>query len=245
MEAAAAQLSLQPGGPRIGEVDVALVLVRVDVQALLQRLDQRQQAPQTEVDGLVAARQHQWRARLVNQQGVRFIHQHGVEPPQHPLGGGRDQLIAEEVEADLLGAGVSDVGPVGLPPRSGGQVVGDPGGAQPEQAVDRRHPARVALGQVVVEGPDVHALARGHEEHHGGHGGERLALAGLHLDHPPLGQRHTSDDLLVEQAHAEQPPTGLTHRGEERIGACDTRAVVGAGAELRQAAPRLHLELGL
>src|SRR5258708_757366 len=80
-------------------------------------------------------------------------------------------------------------------------------------------------GAVVVEGNAVHAVALGRlwgvgpiggrrargervEDDRQG-GGQRLALAGLHLGDLPVVERHPADQLHVEVAHAHRSPAHL------------------------------------
>jgi hypothetical protein len=72
---------------------------------------------------------------------------------------------------------------------------------QAEEVVELAHPLRIAVGQVVVDRDDVHALAGQGIEVHRQRGGERLALAGAHLGDLAVVQRHAAEHLHVEVAH--------------------------------------------
>ena len=76
------------------------------------------------------------------------------------------------------------------------------------------HPFRVAAGEVVVDGDDVHALAGEGVEVGGQRGDERLALARLHLGDAALVQADAADDLYMIVFEFEYPPCGLAHDGE-------------------------------
>ena len=79
------------------------------------------------------------------------------------------------------------------------------------------HPLAVAFGQVVVDGDDVHALAVHRVEVGRQHGGQGLALTGLHLGDVAEVQRRAAHELNVEVPLAEHPPGRLAgHR--ERLG---------------------------
>ena len=80
--------------------------------------------------------------------------------------------------------------------------------------VDRAHPVGVALGQVVVDRDDVHALAGQRIEVGGQRRDQRLALAGAHLGDLALVQHHAADQLHVEVAQAERAARGLAHHGK-------------------------------
>ena len=83
-----------------------------------------------------------------------------------------------------------------------------------EEAEDAAHPLAVALGQVVVDGDDVDALA-GERVQVGGQGGhEGLALAGLHLRDHAAVQGQAADELHVEVPHVEHAAAGLAHDRE-------------------------------
>ena len=78
--------------------------------------------------------------------------------------------------------------------------------------MDAAHPLRVVLGQVVVDGDDVHAPAV--EDVEVGQEGrdQGLALTGLHLGDVAEVQRH-AHDLDVVVPLADDPLRG-PHRGE-------------------------------
>ena len=83
--------------------------------------------------------------------------------------------------------------------------------------VDRPHPLRVAAGEVVVDGDDVHALAGDRVEDRRERRDEGLALAGAHLRDLPLVEHHPADELDVEVAHPERPDHRLAgHREDVR-----------------------------
>ena len=85
-----------------------------------------------------------------------------------------------------------------------------------EELVDAPHPLGVALGEVVVDGDDVHALAGERIEVDRQRGDQRLAFAGLHLGDLALVQHHAADQLHVEMPLAERALGGLADGGEGR-----------------------------
>ncbi len=85
---------------------------------------------------------------------------------------------------------------------------------KPEEFVDGAHPGRVALGEIVVDGDDMHALAGERIEIDGKGGDQRLAFAGLHLGDAPLVQDHAADQLHVEMALANGALGGFADSGE-------------------------------
>ena len=119
---------------------------------------------------------------------------------------------------------------------------------------------RVAAGEVVVDGHEVDALAadgvavlvaRGEavQDHRQG-GGERLALAGLHLRDRAVVEDHAADQLDVEVALAEGALAGLARERERLVeqlleGSAVQVALAQAGVALAELLVRLELELGL
>ena len=98
---------------------------------------------------------------------------------------------------------------------------------EPQRVVDRAHPLGVALGEVVVDGDDVHATPGEAVEVRGQGGHQRLALAGGHLGDLALVQDYAAQQLDVEghhlpgKLHAHHRPAftrmaaaGLLDRGE-------------------------------
>ena len=81
--------------------------------------------------------------------------------------------------------------------------------AEPHVAVNLAHPLGVALGQVVVDGDDVDALAGQGVEVGGKDGHQGLAFAGLHLGDPALVEDDAADQLDPIGPHAQHPPGSL------------------------------------
>ena len=124
------------------------------------------------------------------------------------------QLVAEEVEAELLGRAVGDVAGIGGPAGRVGLAGLDAADRQAQHLVDRRHPLGVAAGQVVVDRDDVHALARqGVEERRHGRD-QRLAFARLQLGDAAVVDRDAADDLDVEMPLPDRPLGRLADQGE-------------------------------
>ena len=86
-----------------------------------------------------------------------------------------------------------------------------------EAVVDRAHPLRVTLGEVVVHRDEVGALAGEGVEIDGERGDERLAFTGLHLGDLALVEHRAAEDLHVEVAQADAATGGFAHGGE-RLG---------------------------
>ena len=124
-------------------------------------------------------------------------------------------VVAQVVEAELVVRAVRDVRVVRLALQLGVVDLGEhDADGEAEELVDLAHPRRVALGEVVVRGDEVHALARERVEVRRKRGDQRLALAGLHLGDPTEVQRRATHDLDVEVPLAEHAPGRLAHRGK-------------------------------
>ena len=160
------------------------------------------------------ARDDQWCAGLVDQDGVDLVDDavavatlHLVlEPPLH--------VVAKVVEAELVVRAVGYVGRVGLLLRPVVLVRADDSRRQAEVGVDGAHPGGVASGEVVVDGDDVDTLARQRVEVGGGHACERLSLTGLHLEDVALVEDDGAHDLDVVVLLAKHPEAGLAGQGE-------------------------------
>ena len=132
-------------------------------------------------------------------------------------------VVAQEIEPELVVDAVSDVRPVGFPPRDRSEVaqagviqigvrVEQVGGvvlqdahAEAQGVVYGPHPLRVALGQVVVHGDQMGTLAFERIEVEGQGGCQGLPLTGLHLRDLALMKDDTAQYLHVEVAQADAP----------------------------------------
>ena len=106
--------------------------------------------------------------------------------------------------------------------------------------MDAAHPLRVALGQVVVDRDEVHALPGDRVEVGGQHRGEGLALTGLHLRDVAQVQGGAAHELHGEVALADRADRRLADDGE-RLGQqlVQGLAVGVPGAELVGLRPQL------
>ena len=152
--------------------------------------------------------------RLVDEDRVHLVHHREVVPPLDVHAEVELHVVAQVVEAELVVRPVGDVGAVGLLALAVVHAVLDDAHGEAQEAVEPAHPLGVALGQVVVDGDHVDALA-GERVQVGGQGGdEGLALARLHLRDHPAVQHHPADELDVEVAHVEHAPAALAHDRE-------------------------------
>ena len=106
--------------------------------------------------------------------------------------------------------------------------------------------SRVTLGQVVVDGDDMDALARQSVEVGGQGGHQGLAFAGLHLGDPALMQHDAAHQLHPVGAHAQHPVCGLPHGGKSlRQNVIQGLAVGKTLLELRRLGLKLCIGEGL
>ena len=191
---------------------------------------------------LARAADDERRARLVDQDGVHLVDDGVDQPALHHLLAVDNHVVAQVVKAELVVRAVGDVARVGRPPLVAGQPVYDAAHVEPEKPVDLPHPLRIAPGQIVVDGDDVHALAPERVEIRRERRHERLALAGLHLRDAALVQHHAAEQLHVEMPHLHGAHGRLAHRGERLAHQVVHRfAVLQPLAEAR----RLRAQLGI
>ena len=147
----------------------------------------------------------QRRAGLIDEDGVHLVHDGEGVAPLHQLAGVDGHVVPQVVKAKLVVGAVGNVGGVGrFLARLIHPVDGQPH-SEAQKAVHLAHPLRVALGQVVVGGDDVHPLARQGVQVGGQGGHQSLALAGLHLSDAPLVKNDTADELHPVGAHTQYP----------------------------------------
>ena len=138
----------------------------------------------------------------------------------------------------FVGAG----GGVGHPARVRRHRGQDAADRQPEEPVHPAHQLGLVLGQVVVDGDHVDALAGQRVQVRGGGGDQRLALTGLHLGDVPGVQRGATDQLDVEVPLPERPLRRLAHRGKGFRQQCVQALAVGhPGLEPVGLLPQLHV----
>ena len=184
------------------------------------------------VDGIVelgavldGAGDDERRARLVDQDRVDLVDDGVMVPALHHLGGAHLHVVAQVIEAQLVVGAVGDVAGVLLAALVVVELVDDDANGEAEELVDAAHPFRVALGEVVVDGDDVDALAGERVEIDRQRGDQRLALARLHLGDLALVQHHAADQLHIEMPLTQGALGRLAHGGKGR-----NQQIVEAGA---------------
>ncbi len=156
----------------------------------------------------------QRRPRLVDEDVVDLVHDREIVAALDAVLERVGHVVAQVVEAELGVGPVGDVAGVFDLPRVVVVEVLEGGDADPERLVDRRHPFRVAPGQVVVDGDDVDAVAGQRVEEHRQGRGQGLALAGPHLRDRAVVENHAADQLHVVVALTGRPPRGLAGQRE-------------------------------
>ena len=153
-------------------------------------------------------------ACLVDENGVDLVDDDEGVAPLDQILGALSHIVAQVVKTELIVRAVGDVAGVLLTTLCGSLTGQNATGGQPQEAVDAPHEVGLVLGEVVVDGYHVDALARQRPQE-GGHGRhERLALTGLHLGDIAQVECGTAHDLDVEGPHAQHPVGRLAHCGE-------------------------------
>src|SRR6266545_4124739 len=205
---------------------VLLVVLVVDVRvlALLERVVWRAaQRPcgSREVvvelrGGLGLAGDDQRRTCLVDQDRVDLVHDRVAVTALDGAVERDGHVVAQVVEAELGIRPVRDVGRVGLFPLRERHHVLDVGDRHTEALVDAAVPLGVALGEVVVDGDEVDALALERVQVEREAGDERLAFARLHLGDVALVEDDSAHQLDVEHPLARFAQARLSD-GRERL----------------------------
>ena len=218
VEVVDAERLLHRGHADLGGDDGALGLVDLVVVVALERLHDRRELHVELLRVVGAPGDDQRRAGLVDEDRVDLVDDGERVAALHLVVLGDGHVVAQVVEPELVVGAVGDAGGVGATLRLEVVDLGDHGAdLEPEEPVDLAHPLGVALGQVVVDGDQVHAAARERVEVRRERGDEGLALAGLHLRDPAEVQRGAAHDLHVEVPLPERALPGLAHR-RERLG---------------------------
>ncbi len=170
----------------------------------------------------------------------------------HALVERETEIVVHVVEAELVVGAVGDVGLVGLALLVVIHRAQHDADAQTEEVIDMPHPFGIALGEVIVDRDDVHALAGQRVQIRRQRRDQGLALAGAHLGDLVVVENHAADELHVVVAQPERAHRGLAHDGESLVEnpvegfavAEPAPEFVGLGLEVG-IAQRLHLRLEL
>ncbi|MCG3173532.1 MAG: hypothetical protein GMKNLPBB_01729 [Myxococcota bacterium] len=156
----------------------------------------------------------QGRARLVNENGVHFVHDGEVEFALDVILQPEFHVVAEEIETQLRIVAVGDVGTIRLLPLAIRQAVDNHAHAHAEEFIEASHPFGVAAGQVIIDGDDMYALAFQGVEVTGQGGDQGLAFAGAHFRDAARVKHRAADQLDIKMPHVEDAASGLAADGE-------------------------------
>ena len=123
-------------------------------------------------------------------------------------------VVAQIIEAELVVGGIGDVGVIGDLARLLVEIGHDHPHGEAEEAVDLPHPARVAVGKVIIHRHHVDALALQRVEIAGQRCHQRLALAGAHFGDLAAMEHDAADHLHIEMAHPQHALARLAHGGK-------------------------------
>ena len=164
--------------------------------------------------GLVVGRagDDQRRARFVDQDRIHLVDDRKIERPLDHLVAAIFHIVAQIVEAELVIGGVGDVAVIRLAAEVIDQIGDHHTDAHAEELVNLSHPVGVALGEIIVDRDDMHALAGQRIEIDRERRHQGLALAGPHLGDFAAVERDPADHLHVIMALAQRPFGRLAHR---------------------------------
>ena len=166
---------------------------------------------------LAHPRDDERRARLVDQDAVHLVDDRKRELALHSVGGNDRHIVAQIVEPKLIVGRIEDVARIrSLLLRGLHAVQVDPD-RQTEEAEHLAHPIAMVLREILVDGDDLHPLARQGVEICGERRDQRLAFARSHLGDAPFVEHDAAHDLHIEMPESEHARARLAHGGE-RLG---------------------------
>src|SRR5450755_3967939 len=166
--------------------------------------------------------------RLVDEDRVHLVYDREIVATLHTVVQAPGHVVAQVVEAELVVGAVGHVGRVLLAALLGLHLGKDHAYFEAEELVHPAHPLGVALGQVVVDRDDVHAVAGQRVQVGRQHGGQGLALTGPHLGDVAQVHRGAAHELDVEVALAQRALGSLADGGERLRHQLVQRLAVGA-----------------
>ena len=153
----------------------------------------------------------QWCASLIDQNRVHFVNNGEIQPPLHPVSNFVNHVVTQVVKTIFIVGAVGDVCLVGglfFFARHVGQVDAN---RQAQKVVELTHPARVATGQIVVDGDHMNAFACQRVQIDGQRCGECFTFAGSHLRNFSVVKRHTTQQLDIKVTHLHDTFAALAH----------------------------------
>ena len=151
---------------------------------------------------------------FINQDGVHLVHDGVSMAALHHAGLVNHHVVTQVVKAKLVVGAVSNIRQVSLAAVLRLYVMDNQADRQAKKAVNLAHPFAVALGQVIVDGNNMHAFA-GQGIQVNGHGGHQgLAFTGLHLGNAGTMKHNAADDLHRVGLQAQHTPVRFAADGE-------------------------------
>ena len=187
------------------------------------------------------------RTSIVDKDGVHFVNDGVVVATLHEVFGAGRHVVAQVVEPKFIVRPEGDVCVVGgTALRSIGAVLVDTVDTQTMEHVQRTHPLRVTLGEVVVHGDDVDTVTRECVEEDGERSYEGLTFPSSHFSDLPLVKDGTPEELYIVVHHipGDLVPTSQPVVLIDRRIAFDTNEVVG-DAEVAVEVRCLDADLGM
>ncbi len=156
----------------------------------------------------------QRRAGLIDEDGVHLVDDREVVATLDEFLRAPGHVVTEVVEPELVVGAVGDIAGVLGPADRRRHLRMDHPDGEAEETMDPAHVLGVALGEVVVDGDDVHTLT-GQRVEVGRQGrDQRLALTGLHLGDVAKMKGRAPHDLHIEMPLAQRAPRCLAHGGK-------------------------------
>jgi hypothetical protein len=204
--------------------DRALVFVGVVVDARPEIANERRERTMIDRKRWRRPRDHQRHPCLVNQDEICLVDDGEMVASMHDQRRIHRRMVAEKVEAGFPCGDIRDVCGVGAASLLMRHALGDARDLEAEELVERRHPLRVAAGEVIVGREDVDARAVQRVQRSGSNGGERFSFARRKLNETALVQCDSRGELNVERPHVEDTCRGLAgdrehlgHQSGERL----------------------------
>ena len=151
---------------------------------------------------------------FVDENGVHLVHNAKEMAALNHIFLIDGHIVTEIVKAHLVVGAVGNVGGVCSLALFLGQVVDDDTALQAHKAIDIAHPLALILGQIVVDGNDVHTLAGQCIQVSGQRGGQGLTFTGAHLGDAALMQDNTTDQLHPEGILTQNAAVGFADGGK-------------------------------
>ena len=151
-------------------------------------------------------RNNQRCAGLVNQNRVHFVNDGETQASLYLVRNMLSEIIAKIIKAEFIVSAVGDVRGVSCPFLFRHLTALDHANRHPEKFENRRHPARVPLSQVLVDGNNVHTIAGQCVEVSRQGRNQCFALTGAHFRNISLVQNDATNKLHIEVT---QPQTSF------------------------------------